>query len=327
MRRTLIKLALFLAVLIVAAFVVFLVNQTAQVVQLAERVHPVFADALLWFLIFLFTICAAVPIVLFLRLPKPIKPPQSEDAPEFEAHLEALRRRLRANPTVGSLPLESRANIEEALTVLDGHSERLIRGAASQVFVTTAISQNGSLDAFLVLAAQTRLIWKLAHVYYQRPTLRDMVYLYANVASTALIASSLEEIDIAEQLEPVVAAGFGSVATAVPGTSLLMSSLATGAANAFLTLRVGIICRGYCSAVVLPPRGVLRRSAAVTAAKMLSSVTAQGASKVSRAFWRASRQRVGGMISGVGDRVEGTWDWVTGKFKRPTGGEPEPEGA
>jgi hypothetical protein len=48
----------------------------------------------------------------------------------------------------------------------------------------------------LVLAAQTRLIWKVALVYYQRPSLRDFVQLYANVASTAFIAAGVEDIDV-----------------------------------------------------------------------------------------------------------------------------------
>ncbi len=325
MRRTLARFGILISILILVAFIVFLINQTTQIVELAARLHPVLADAVLWFLVFLFAVCAIVPVVLFLRLPKPLVPPEHADTPEFEAHLAALRKRLRANPAVKSLPLESRPEIEGALVHLERHADKFIRGAASQVFVTTAISQNGSLDALLVLAANTRLIWKIAHVYYQRPTLRDLIYLYANVASTALIASSLEEIDIAEQLQPVLATGVGSVAAVVPGTALLVNSLSTGAANAFLTLRVGIVAKNYCSALVMPARGVLRRSAAVAAAKMLSSVTAEGASKVTKAFWRASGRKIGGIFTGVGDRVEGTWGWLTGKKQGADPAGPEPE--
>ncbi len=324
MRRTLARFGLFISVLILVAFVVFLINQTVQIVELAERLHPVLADAVLWFLVIVFVVCAIAPVVLFLRLPKPLHPPDREDAPEFEAHLEALGNRLRRNPALKGQALATRVEIEAGLRQLERHSDKLIRGAASQVFVTTAISQNGSLDALLVLAANTRLIWKIAHVYYQRPTLRDMLYLYANVASTALIASSLEEIDIAEQLQPVLATGVGSMAAVVPGTTLLVNSLSTGAANAFLTLRVGIISKSYSSALVLPPKGVMRRSAAVAAAKMLSSVTAEGASKVTTAFFRASGRRVGGMITGVGDRGREVWDWLWGKPREPGSEEPEP---
>ncbi|UCF19498.1 MAG: DUF697 domain-containing protein [Gemmatimonadota bacterium] len=324
MRGTLRRFAIFISILILVAFAVFLVNQTTQIVALAARISPLFAQALLWSLVAVFTICVLVPIYLFLRLPKRLVPPASDDVPEFDEHLKTLGKRLRANPALKGMPLDSRPDIESALSTLERHSDKLIQGAASQVFVTTAISQNGSLDAFLVLAVNSRLIWKLAHVYYQRPSLRDMIYLYANVASTALIASSLEEIDIAEQLEPVLATGVGSVAAVVPGTSLLLNSLTTGAANAFLTLRVGIVAKSYCSALVLPPRGVLRRSAAVAAAGMLGTVTASGARRVTQGFVRASRRKVGGMVSGVGDRVEDAWDWLA-RLWRPGGEEPEPD--
>lgn len=325
MRRSFLRAAVLLSVALVIVFVVFLINQTAQLVELAARVSPTFGDAVLWGLVFILGACLIVPAVLLLRLPKPIAPPASEDSPEFQTHLERLRKRLRANPATKALPLNSREEIEAALTGLHRHSDRLIRGASSQVFLTTAISQNGSLDAILVLTAQTRLIWKVAHVYYQRPTLRDMAYLYANVASTAFIASTLEEIDIAEQVEPVIATTLGSVAAAVPGTALLVNSISTGAANAFLTLRVGIIAKNYCSALVLPPKGVLRRSAAVEAARLLGSVTSEGAKRVTRAFLKASAGRVGGMVTGVGGKVKETGSWVAGKFGRGQGGEePEP---
>ncbi len=87
---------------------------------------------------------------------------------------------------------------------------------------------------------------------------------------------------------------------------------------------MGIIAKNYSSALVLPPKGVMRRSAAVAAAKMLSSVTAEGASKVTKAFFRASGRRVGGMITGVGDRGRDVWDWLWGKPQAPGPEEPEP---
>src|SRR5690606_39938236 len=83
------------------------------------------------------------------------------------------------------------------------------KAAASQVFLTTAISQNGSLDALLVLAAQSRLILQIARVYYQRPTVRDLTYLYSHVAAPALGAAELDDIDVSEQMQPVLPAVLG----------------------------------------------------------------------------------------------------------------------
>ena len=129
---------------------------------------------------------------------------------------------------------------------------RIIKATASQVFLSTAVSQSGRLDTLLVFSMQTRMVWKLAHLYYQRPTLRDMVRLYANVAGTSFVAGELQDVDLSEQVEPVFSAVVGSLGGAVPGfqlvASILANSILSGAADAFLTLRVGMIARRYCGA-------------------------------------------------------------------------------
>ena len=280
----------------------------------------------LWTLVAVYAGCIIIPVVLFLRLPKPLVPPESEESPEFAPHIAALSKRLKSNPYLEGAPLSGREDVEEALDALDGRVDDLVRRTGSQVFVTTAISQNGSLDAFLVLAAQSKLVWQISHVYYQRPTVRDLLFLYANVASTAFVASELEDIDVAEQLQPVLASVLGSAAGAVPGlqaaSSIVVNSAMTGAANAFLTMRVGIIAKTYSSALVLPSKRDLRRSAMASAAKMLGGVAAEGTKRISGAVFRASGRKVGGVVTGVGRTVKDSGSWLTEKLRR---GEKEPK--
>lgn len=304
------RLAMPLAALACLGCVVVLANQTVQLVGLVERMHPVLGITLLWTLLALYAICLAVPIVLFLRLPKPLKPPASEDSPEFPRHLAALGRRLRGNPLLAGQSVAGRPEIEAALSALQSRADEVIRSAASRVFLATAVSQNGSLDGLLVLLMQSRMIWQVAHVYFQRPGLRDLVILYGNVAGTALVASQLDDVDLSEQLQPVLSSVLGSVAGAIPGlqatSAILVNSMVAGAANAFLTLRVGVIARRYCGALVLPEPRVLRRAAATEAAGMLAGITRAGAKRVAQAFWNASRTKAHDTVRGFGDSVKET---------------------
>ena len=48
----------------------------------------------------------------------------------------------------------------------------------------------------------------------------------------------------------------------------MVNSVFSGAANAFLTLRVGIIAKRYCASLVLAERWAIRRAATVEAARM-----------------------------------------------------------
>ena len=172
------------------------------------------------------------------------------------------------------------------------------------MFITTAISQNGNLDSFLVLAAQSKLVLEIARTYYQRPTLRDLTYLYSNVAATAFVAGELEDLDLSEQVQPIVGALLGSTAGAVPGlgavTTVFTNSVLTGTANAFLTLRVGVIAQHYCRSVVLPPRRTIRRAAIAQATTMLGGIALAGSKRVMGAVAEAGRNRMGSAIDSIG---------------------------
>lgn len=296
--RTLRRILLLLSLFVLLAFAVFVVNQTAQVVELAGRIDARLATATLWGLLGLYAVLLLTPAVLWWRMPPPLEPPASEEDPRFEEHLARLRRRLTGNPHLLGASLATREDVEAALVRLGEEADRATREAASTVFLTTAVSQSGRLDALMVLTANVRLVWRVAHLHYQRPTLRDMTHLYANVAGTAFVAGQLDDIDVAEQIQPVLTAVFGGVASAVPGmgtaSSVLVNSTLSGAANAFLTLRVGMIARRYCGALVLADRRLVRRSATAAAAAQLGSIVRRGATTLAGSALKATTSSIGG---------------------------------
>jgi len=209
-----------------------------------------------------------------------------------------LKARLVLNKRLDGRPIDTREEVEAALAELGQKADAITKESASIIFLTTAISQNGRLDGLVVLLAQTRMVWRIARVYYQRPTLRDLINLYANVAATAFVAAQLEDIDVEEQIEPVIESIAGAAVGAVPGmtavATILSSSILTGSTNAFLTLRVGIIARQYCGSLVRPEKRLLRRMAAAEAARMLLPLVWENSRKVSGSVLRAMRNRLMG---------------------------------
>src|SRR5262249_47555512 len=158
----------------------------------------------LWSLVAAYAGLVGVPVVLFLRLPSPLIPPETRDGPEFEAHLKRLGERLAKNPHLAGREVADHRGVKEALGVLGERADAIVREAAASVFLATAVSQSGRLDGLLVLAAQSRMVWRIAQVYYQRPTARDLTHLYANVVGTAFVAGELQDIDLGEQVEPIL---------------------------------------------------------------------------------------------------------------------------
>jgi hypothetical protein len=298
MRTTLTRIFFFISLLIVVGFAITVVNQTAQIVNLAAMIDPRLGLGLLFTLILIYAICIVVPIVLFVSLPKPLRPPRDETAPEFSQHLVALQQRLSQNAILKKqgIGVTNRQEVDAALQLLDQRAQEIVTNTAGVVFTSTAISQNGNLDGLLVLTTQTRLIWQVAHVYYQRPTLREMLDLYANVGATAFVASSIADIDLSEQVQPIVSGVLGSAAGAIPGlniaATLLANSILQGSANALLTLRVGVITRRYCSALVLEDRRALRKSATAEAVVLLGNIVVEGTKGITKAFVEAATRQV-----------------------------------
>jgi len=307
MNRTSKRVVLLGGAAVALCFLVFLVNQTAQVVQLAGAVHPTLGAVVLWTLLAAYAGMAMVPLIMILRLPPRLSPPATMDAPEFPGHVDALRRRLRVNPHVSNRPLNTVEDVQAALHELDARADEITRRAASAVFVSTAISQSGSLDGLLVLAAESRMVWQIAHLYWQRPTLRDLGSLYINVAGTAFVAVGIEDADLGEQIAPLVTAAVGGSVGAIPGfqtiASVLTTSLLTGSANAYLTLRVGVITRRYCSSLVTLDRRTVRRAAAVEAAGMLASVAQENVTRITKAVLARCLGPVTGATQAVAERA------------------------
>ena len=273
------RIALLLASFIVVVFAVFLFNQTAQIVQSARMVNPTFGDGVMWALIFAYCVSLITPVVLWFKVPKRMSPPAVAEGEEYESFMADFRKRLSRNSRLRGMPLSTAEHIDAATQLLDKQADEVVASTASAVFLSTAVLQSGRLDVMVVFAAQTRLIWQVAHVYYQRPSLRDFVQLYANVASTAFLAAGIEDVDI----DALVGTVFGSTVAAIPGMHILTSSILTGSANAFLTLRVGMITKEYCRCTLKVEKRGIRRAATLQAAKLLGSIVRDGTVRLSKA--------------------------------------------
>lgn len=290
-----------IALFVLVLFILFVINQTYQIVALAETFGQTAGKAVLFILLALYAVILGIPLYLIIRRPRSLKPPKDEHSRAYNHFIARLSNRLKKNPHLNDMPwkTDEADQVKRAVTKLDEKADQLIRQAAATVFVTTAISQSGRLDALFVLLTQTKMIWQISAIYNQRPALADMVRLYANVGITAFLATELDDLDIGPQVEPVITAAMGtSLVSYVPGfshiSSIVANSLLDGAANAFLTLRVGVIARKYCGMLVQTERKTIRRHATVMAAQMIGSIVMDSAKAVTAAIWDAAKKKIPG---------------------------------
>lgn len=304
MRSWFATVATVIAIVFVGLFVLFVINQTAQFVALADRVSPAFGSTVLWTLMTLYATAVGVLVFQFVRLPKPLRPPADKSDPAFPRYMTRLRGRLRRNPLAQGMSLDTEADVQAALAVLGERADEVTRTTALQVFLTTAISQNGSLDALAVLAAQSRMVLQIARIYNQRPSVRDLLWLYGNVAMAALLARQIEEMDMTETIRPLISSVMSSAIGVVPGmeaaANMFVQSIVAGSANAYVTLRVGVIAKRYSGDLTMPDVGTVRRAAFAEAIQMIPSVVQQGAKTVAGIITAAMKKTVADSLKKAG---------------------------
>lgn len=150
---------------------------------------------------------------------------------------------------------------------------KIILNNAKTVMISTAISQNGKLDMFTVLAVNLKMIKEIVERCGFRPSYKNLGKLSVNVLATALISEGLENLDLNE-LFPSSTMNFLSE---IPFLKTIASSLIQGISNAFLTLRIGVITRKYLfSESPIKSKAKIRSDAFKESAKMIPVVIKNG---------------------------------------------------
>ncbi len=292
-------LVITVASIFLVSFAIIMINQASQLVQTATAVNPVLGQVLLLFfiLLFIFGILSVVGIIV--SLDKPLIIPDVNDEEAYTIYIGKLRKRLvknkylKNNNFIWNPDLEEIAQVEEALELLNQESIKMIRKEASAVFITTAVSQNGSLDSIFVFVSATRLVWQIAMLYNQRPAISDLTKLYSNVFGTVLLSRQIDDLDLlSEQLEPVISSLFGgSVGSIVPGVSFaatfIVDSLMEGSINALLMLRVGLITQRYLGSITKVDNRTIGKSATIQACSLLGSLISDNSKKIVDAIYNS----------------------------------------
>jgi len=262
MKKKIKYLLLLFGVALFFLFIIFVINQTAQIVNLCRSLHPVFGEIVKYFLLSVYALLALFSLYHFLRLPGALELPDGRNTKDYYEFLIKTWKRMAKNKYLAgclrnkSITIKGKEadadlladEIRQAEKELDKLANREIKETAQAVFVSTAISQSGSLDSMVVLIGQVKMVWRIAKIYNQRPALADLTKLYANVAATSFAARAIEDLDFAEVIEPVIRSFSGpGLLNFIPIISILSNSIFNGTTNALLTLRTGIIARKYCS--------------------------------------------------------------------------------
>ena len=118
---------------------------------------------------------------------------------------------------------------------------KIIWASSLKVACSTGISNNSIFDAFTTIITNARMIMQIVIKCGYRPTYSKLGKLMFKVFRNALIAYSLETSNLAEWLVNACSKFFKDL----PAIGKPVAAIMEGAANGFLTARIGVITRKY----------------------------------------------------------------------------------
>ena len=214
---------------------------------------------------------------------------------ERQAFARELERRLKKNPHVRAAGLRATDEhfLEKALDVLDARAGEEIRNSAKRVFLGTALSQNGRLDALIVFVSLARMVWRVSGIYNQRPTPAELWSVYSTVSSATFISFSIEALDIPRtitesmnELLPAVtpAMAASSVPLMGPMMQQCTSAVIDGAANCLLAIRAGVVTRSAFRFAALGREEARQQACVREAGTMLAEISQETVGAIVEAF-------------------------------------------
>lgn len=195
--------------------------------------------------------------------------------------------------------------VTRLLAPLDELANKAIRAEALAVGIGTAVSFNGTVDAFIVLWRNANLVSRVATIYYGRPGVRGSLFILRDVSAAVLIAQQMQ--GVMESAGGMFGNWFGKTGAALAGP------VADGAVNALTTLRIGYVAKARCRAF----RPWNEATLASRLKDAMKEVASQGAGVMKDVVGTVVKQ---GLVKLPGEIAKKASSWVSGLFgKKPEG--------
>ncbi len=226
----------------------FVIKEFLQLYTSLYLLHPYAGYGFLVLLAGLTVYFVIIPLTRIIML-KPNQPPAKDKSkvPELiEKRMQCFRRNhylIEQSFDFSSITADEKG-YNTVVKELKKEGARIRKRYVTALFYSTSLSQNGFIDAFLMLSGSINMVRELFKLYRGRVTNRDLLSIGRLVMLSTMIAGS-------EGVEYFITELFSKYATdgmkKLPGANIMLSSLADGMVNAALLTRISIITERYCT--------------------------------------------------------------------------------
>lgn len=228
-------------------FVYIIIRELLELYFYAASIHPILGYTVLGLILIAFIYFVFIPIYKIFTLPVNQGPVTSKK--EEHALISARIKRFSKNKFLKEKQInikdtdDIRETYSQTIQILEKECSRIRKRYVAQLFYSSSISQNGFIDALLVLSYSVNLVKEIFILYNGRVSNRDLwniskkIYLSIAIAGSEGIEYVTDEI-----ITKLASDGVKSI----PFIDKILGSIADGFLNALLLNRVSYITENYC---------------------------------------------------------------------------------
>lgn len=228
-------------------FIYIIAREFVSLYFYSYSIHPLFGYIMLAIILTLTGYFVIIPIYKIFTLP--VNPgPVSSASKEIDLiDIRLIKfnknRFLQESNIQNNLEKDKRKQYDQIVSVLEKECEKIRKKYVAQLFYSSSISQNGFIDAMLVLSSSVNMIKEIFILYNGRVTNRDLIVIAKKIYYSIAIAGS-EGIEYVtdEIITKLASDGVKSI----PFIDKILGSIADGFLNALLLNRVSYITENYC---------------------------------------------------------------------------------
>lgn len=245
-------------------FFYIIVRELISLYTYSYTIHPFLGFGVLFLLLGVVIYFVIIPVYRILAIP--VNPgPVSRADKEDELINERIKKFqknsfLLENNKAELTSSDLRQQYRETILVLEKECELVRRRYVAQLFYSSSISQNGFIDALLVLSYSINMVKDIFILYNGRVTNRDLFNITKKIYYSVAIAGS-EGIEYVtdEIITKLASDGVKSI----PFIEKILGSIADGFLNALLLNRISYITENYCKLTYIESPGDLYPSPAM----------------------------------------------------------------
>lgn len=203
-----------------------------------------------------------IPIMQIIFLPPSLGP--TKHLTEVPKVLEKRIKKLKGNYYLRQINFDfsdiqnDQVSYDKMINAISPECQRIRKEYVNKIFYGTAISQNGFLDAVIILSASVNTVRDIFLLYNGRVTYKDLISIAKKVYYSVAIGGS-EGVNYAS--EEVFSKFSTESMQSIPLISKVLSSLADGYVNALLLTRISLITENYCTKLYIANEKELSPSA------------------------------------------------------------------